>query len=312
MNALDVIDHIQRMLEGNPDVCLFVLKEETWMGRKMHYVKPGRAQTWLLGQQAGVTGPGFRGNDREYLKAISEIVCGMTQEEIRAIGTHQTRQNTLEAIEFNVYMQLFKRLMQELERLESVFGSTRSSVDAERAGLWSLPYVVEEIKRKATLNEKEYKSARERIAAAGAESETEEERKVAGVGLDIFADPNSIWGTGNGASEWRGLASKLQKLVDYVGALGVVFAHAPVADEEKEAARERKAERDYERGVQSIPRIRSGFNVSVPRLPRTSGESFGWSELRSALFKIFDSLPGTTKYRARYEEKKASMCCQIG
>lgn len=315
--ALDFIAHIQKTLEGNPDICLFALNERTWQGRKIYYVKPGKPQAWLLGYQANIAKSAFEDSDVLYIKAISRIFSKMTKEEIRAIGTHQSREGTLEAIEFNVYIHFFQKLMLEFEALQSGMAQTRGNSPIKKSNLPSFSSLITEIKKKSYTNAKPYSLARRKIDRACGALEIDEESKVANLAMDIFRDPREIWG-GDGEVHsvtmltWKKLAGKLENLIKYMKALNVVFSCSPESENKKEKAmRQEKANRDYDDGIKSIDQIHSGFNVSMPPLPRRTEKSFQWYELLSSLFNIFDSLPGTTKYRKKYERKKATIFCQI-
>lgn len=305
MYASDAIVHLQKKFSKYPDACLFALRKRKWRGREMYDVKPGKPQTWLLGQQEYIKVLGFKGNDIGYVNAISAIISGMTKQEIRAIGTHQTRENTLEAIEFNIYRHLFQKLMLELEMLQSDIKQKHSDSISQKSNLPSLPYLLDEIKRKASLNEKPYKSARKKIDTAFSKGQTKEVRKVAGLAIDIFHDPGDIWGGDTRILKWKELVKELESLIKYMNVLHAVFSRPQESENEKEKSKRReKAGRDYEQGVNSIARICNVFKVSIPALPRRGEKLFAWDELRASVIDIFDSLPGETQYRDKYERRK--------
>jgi hypothetical protein len=313
--ALDFIAHIQETLEGNPDICLFALSKSMWQGRKTYSVKPGKPQAWLLGQQAHVTKSAFEDSDKAYLKAVSRIFSRMTKEEIRVIGTHQSREKTLEAIEFNIYIHLFQKVMIELEDLQSGMGTKSGDSLIRKSKIPSLPYIVDEIKRKAFGNVEPYSLAREKIDKACSDNETEEVREVASLAKDIFHDPKDIWGVvhevndeGGIMSKWKTLAGELKNLINYMNALHVVIGRPRESRNEKdEAASQERAKRVYEKGAKSIHDIHRRFNVSLPPLPCKADEPFAWDRLRSSIIEIFNSLPGITKYYRIYRAKVINM-----
>jgi len=298
--VLDAISHIQEALNKNPDVSLLGLKTEQWRGKKQYFVKPGRERTCLAYHLSDLVGSGFSQNDAKYIKALSSVLAVWTQDEIRALGTHQTKDGTIEAIEYNVYIHLFLRLIDLTLDLAGTPRKRKGTL-LRQADLPSLDTVIEEIGRKSHSNRSMYAGARVKLA-----SHVDcDARAVAGLALAIFQSPESIWDSAE-VKAWHAIYEKLVELLAYTDALSAAFL--PPSEPEDEAAKiemSRKCEDAHRRGSAARERLAGWFGAQLPLLPRQADRAFPWEALRGAIVRILDALPGVTAYRQRYEKVAA-------
>jgi len=229
---------------------------------------------------------------------VTDLFSKMTRAEIRALGTHQSKQGTLRSIEYNVYVHLFRRLFREISALQNVRVGIEPGDEGGQAELTSLGMALEEIERKSNANQKDYASARNKLVGASGDPANDAARFA----LGVFETPESIWNSPE-VRQWWKHGQDLKHLLDYVKALRAVLLMPTDADF-GEDAEEKKARVQAlrDRGLNALQALRKAFGIEIPGLPRTARDSFVWDDLRRAVVRIFAGLPGATDYRRRFEQ----------
>lgn len=292
--ALDAIQHIQDVLDDNPDMFLFELRARQFGGKRSYRIRPGRERTYLPIQLSNTLPPAWTPDDQEQVNALTELVAGFSQPEIRALGTHQSYRGTLEAIEYNVYIHLFYRFIEE-SRFIASRGTRR--VKDKRVGQSDLPaldYVVNEIRRKASLNRREYTTAWQKLtlrAEAG-------DNLAAIAQEEVFEAPDKIWV--GAVVGWLDFVPRFDDCSSYLASLKDSFVRTDVAEEEAQARELRRAA-----GETARDHLVTTKGVTLPVVPRTATAEFRWSDVRRAMKALFDGLPGETEFRQRYDSVAA-------
>ena len=298
--ALDAISHIQDALRDNPDVLLFDLRLRSYRGKKHYKVFPGRERSGQLPLHlSGSLPPGFQDRDNDFVNAVIAVVNDLSQEEIRALGTHQSKTQTIEAIEYNVFIHLFRRMMDEVSRIEQPSCDVERRSKLGQSDLPSLESVVDEIERKSWSNKAAYAAGWKKVCRKAKEGVEVAQVVIAD---KVFDDPDRIWE--KEVTDWRAIGKQMADLHAYVKVLRNIYC--PPVERNDPEAKQRQRERlenEHEEGRLAAGRIASQFGCIVPPVPRGCHESFDWAALRRLIVWVFDSLPGVTYYRReRYEE----------
>jgi len=293
--VLDAIDHIQDALKHNPDIHLFDLVTRKYAGKKQYYVRPGRERTYLPTHLSDTLPPVLRKKAPDFFRALVETTVGLTQEEIRALGTHQSKEGTIEAIEYNVFIHLFKRLIYETKDIENPGWRKKRTGGLGRSDLPSLAFVVEEIKRKSKSNKDAYVYGWGKLKKAA-----DKGSEVATVAIeDVYSAPDDIWT--EEVTKWEQHGERMNGVLTYLKALRNVCI--PPKEPEDEEARQKLAERlrdEKDAGEAGARHVAAAYKVSLPPLPSKRADSILWIRLRSEIVAVFDSLPGTTPYLDEY------------
>jgi hypothetical protein len=280
--ALPALEHLQEVLKDNPDVQLFDLDISTYAGKKQYAVKPGRERTYEPRHLSNTLPNAWSGEDQASIAELIALTSKLTQDQIRMLGTHQSRKGTIEAIEYNVFIQLFLRLIQEIDYLEG----SKKPRSTSRPDIVPLETVVDEVANKATRNKTNYASGRKTMQELA-----DKGNKAARLAVDTVFDPEaSIWM--NAVVRWRDIYPGLNHLVSYIKALKLIRGQAKL---HSSASTERAA------GQRAAKYIRETFQVHLPDLPTDQSDAYPWGELREAIVKIFDSLPFSTDSDSRKE-----------
>ena len=294
--ALDAIDFLQNALNVNPNIYLLDLRLRLYDGKKQYQVRPGRERTYLpIHPSKGLLPDAFQETDQKAVNALVAILKCLTQEEIRALGTHQSAQQTIRAIEYNVFIHLFNRLLAELDSIERPGQTRHLRRGRVKSDLPSLEGVIDEIGRKSHGNKLAYGTAWKRLSTVASSGD----EIVAIAANAVFSDPDSIWI--DDVTKWKKIGERMADLHAYVRALrNACFPPAVAADPEKNRrAVERVYQEDLE-GREGQRRAEAYFKVRLPTFPTEPSAAFPWIELRHSLVAIFDSLPGVTPYHEQY------------
>jgi len=218
------------------------------------------------------------------IQRLSEFVRQLDKDEVRALGTHQNKGETVEAIEYNVFVHLFRRLIGETETIENRGVPAHSRERFGKSDLPSLAFVIQEIGRKALGNRKPFTSAYNKAAVAAREG-----NQVAEIAIDgVFDPPDKIWDTE--VIAWQRRGELMERVHDYVRALRTVFVVSRQAV--TDSAREIET-----RGTSSRNEILNMCGVELPTIPaHVQNGDYPWPRLRSAVVEIFDTLPHTTVF----------------
>lgn len=296
--ALGAIDHIQETLKRlNPDIHLFDFNIKKYNNKKYYEVRPGRERTYLQLHLSNSLPNAFRGQDVIYVNSITELVQNLTQEEVRALGTHQNKEGTIEAIEYNVYVHLFNRFMLEVELIENPEKVKKRRRELGRADPPSMNSIIKEIGRKSQHNRTAYSSARRKIFKA-----SEGGNYVAKVALKFFKEPGTIWV--DEVSNWYKSEEYMMNLYAYLVALRNVYF--PPDDPDQEDERNKLKERlqnEKRRGLEGARQIKNKFNVQLPDLTVTKKDTYPWLDLKYGIAKVFYSTSGVSKYRKEFESR---------
>ncbi len=293
--ALDAIYHIQDALKDNPDIHLFDLATSKYAGKIQYQVRPGRERTWLPMHLSDTLPPVLRKKDPGFFRALIEMTTVFSREELRALGTHQSKEGTIEAIEYNVFIHLFKRLMDETRDIETPGWRKKRGSALGQSDLPPLVSVANEIERKSKSNRGAYAEGWRKLKEAA-----DTGNEVATVAIeDVYSAPDDIWT--EEVTKWEQHGEQMNGLLTYLKALRNVCI--PPKEPEDDEARQKLAERlrdEKDAGEAGARRVAAAYKVSVPPLPSRRADSFPWNRLRSAIVEVFDSLPGSTQYLDAY------------
>lgn len=296
IHALKVINHIQDTFKRHtPDIHLLAITPGR--GHAMGRVRPGHVRAYSPMHLSKDTRAGWDERDQSAVNQLREAFEDMTQQEIRALGTHQTETNTLEAIEYNVFSQLFYRVMMKLEYIENRGVKKQGGQPAEELGERSIDSVIDEVGRKAGGNHAAYSSARRHLSKQASDGNA-----AAGLALsEVFRDANSIWT--QKVTSWVGEQEYLQALSLYLRGLGNVCMPKAAPERKDERARhEQRLIEEHERAERSVLKLSDRFKTTLPKIPSSSKETYDWHSLKVSIVRIFDALPGETKWRDKYDE----------
>jgi hypothetical protein len=287
MFALPAIEHIQEVLKDNPDVLLFDLKVSPYAGRKQYAVSPGREQTSFMPiHLSGKLRRAWTDKDEAAVGELTTIACALTQQQILALGTHQSKSGTIDAIEYNVYVQFVRRLFAEIDEIQHA-GRSHSLIKPENP---SLDLVLGEVTKKARSNRLGYAAARgvlQKVAEQGNE--------CAELALrEVFDHEDSIWMAD--VARWEGAQKILKRLTTYIETLRSICAIRSTADT---AAIDRTA------AIRGARKIKEEIAVDLPKLPAHSTEPYAWDDLRRAAVAVIDSLPSEndSEFRKDYHDR---------
>jgi hypothetical protein len=284
IHAVDALNHIQSVLGENPDVHLFDIRARQYEGKTQYTVRAGRERTYLPVHLSSNLRPGWSEADKGTVQLLSAFVRKLGKDEIRAFGTHQNKTRTIEAIEYNVFVHLFRRLVEETETIENRGVPARSRERFDKSDLPSLGFVVQEIGRKAFGNRRPFTTAYDKVAVAAREG-----NQVAQIAIDgVFDHPDEIWVTE--VTAWQRGGALMERVHDYARALRSAFvvSHQGVGD----SAQELEA-----RGLAARSDISRICGIDLPMiLPHTQVGAYPWRDLRRAIVGIFDTLPHTTRF----------------
>jgi hypothetical protein len=282
--ALDALDHIQGILGENPDIHLFDIRTRQYEGKTQYTVRPGRERTYLPIHLSTNLRAGWSDADKSMVRLLSDITRQLAKDEVRALGTHQTKRRTIEAIEYNVFVHLFRRLIVETETIENRGIPAQSSEGFGKSDLPSLAFVVHEIGCKALGNKLPFTTGYGKITAAAGDGNL-----VAQIAIDaVFEHPDQIWDPE--VTAWQRGGDLMEKLHDYVRALrnAFVVSHSNAGGSSQEIDAGGLAARG------DILRI-SG--IELPAIPSTGRSAdYWWRPLRTAIVAIFDTLPHSTVF----------------
>lgn len=282
--VLDALDHIQNVLSENPDVHLFDIRTRQYEGKTQYTVRAGRERTYLPIHLSNNLRAGWSEADKRMVQLLSAFLRQLGRDEVRAFGTHQNKAKTIEAIEYNVFVHLFRRLIEETETIENRGVPARSRERFGKSDLPSLGFVVQEIGRKAFGNRRPFTAAYNKVTAAAREG-----NQVAQIAIDgVFDHPDQIWDTE--VTAWQRGGELMERVHDYVRALrnAFVVSHQAVGDSAQEIeARGLAARREISRmcGIE-LPMIPPDIQIGV----------YPWRGLRAAVVGIFDTLPHATLF----------------
>jgi len=281
--VLDALNHIQNVLSENPDVHLFDIRTRQYEGKIQYAVRPGRERTYLPIHLSDNLRAGWSDDDKRMVQVLSAFVRRLGRDEIRVLGTHQNKAETIEAIEYNVFVHLFSRLIEETETIQNRGVPKSSRERFGKSDLPSLAFVVQEISRKASGNRRPFTTAYDKATAAAREG-----NQVAEIAIDgVFDHPDKIWDTE--VTGWQRNGELMEKVHDYIRALRSVFvvSHQAVS----ESAQEMEAE-----GLAARRQISRLCGVELPMIPRTQDGTYPWRGLRAAVVRVFDTLPHATSF----------------
>ncbi len=295
VHALDAIDHIQGILqELTPNIHLFDLRVKTYDQTRQFSVLPGQPRAYSMQHLSDTLRPGWEPKDVTAVRAIASLMSKLTAEEIRCLGTHQTKEGTLAALEYNVFVHLFHRLMEECSRIERPSPSSPAT-QGKKTDLPSLESVIDEIERKSYSNQKAYRRGRDKLVSAQQNGDT-----FAAVALKQFDAPDTIWA--NGVIDWRKVGRKMQKLHAYLVALRNGLLPQPLPEDPEVRGKRVETIRDENAQGNTALETLAREGTILPKLPTVANETFAWSELYDSILLVFDSLPGRTPYFDRYKK----------
>ncbi len=282
--VLDALDHIQSVLSENPDVHLFDIRTRQYEGKTQYTVRAGRERTYLPIHLSTNLRAGWSDEDKKAVQSLSALVRRLSRDEIRALGTHQNKRKTIEAIEYNVFVHLFRRLVEETETIENRGVPLRARERFGKSDLPSLGFVVQEIARKAVGNRKPFSTAYDKVSAAAREGNQVAEVAIGGV----FDPPDQIWD--KEVNAWQRGGELMERVHAYCRALRKTFVVSHQAADE--TAGEMETSGQFARD--EVARI---CGVELPSIPsHAQSTEYPWSGLRSALVGIFDTLPHATVF----------------
>lgn len=291
---LRALNHIQSSLkELGPDIQVLDLEPYKLRGRTRFRVQPGSSVAYQASQLSGQLPRSWQGRDRDYLDQIKDLLSGLSKEEIRALGTHQTNANTISAIEYNVFIHLFNRLIAEADAIEALCSD--DSVHTAASNLPTLESVIDEIGRKAERNRSAYESGWNKLVNAVDAGNSEVRAAIE----DVFSKPHLLWD--RKVREWLPIESVMREVLQYFCAARraieekkVVEAHAVRAHDSVDCAWE-----EQRTSIQPL-------GVPFPDVPK-SGEwnATFFADLRASTVRLFDKLPGVTEYRTKYDHVAA-------
>lgn len=300
LHAIKVIQHIQESFTkfGDPDIHLFTLTpKRKYAGKQRFEVSPGRERSYLQVHLSTTMGQAFRDKDIEYRNLIAEALSKLDREEIRSLGTHQTKMGTLDAIEYNVFVHLIRGVIGTFEQFTPITSLTEEAGQAKSTtfSLSSVKYVLNEIERKTTTNRQYYEAALSRL---------KDERRINGnevlqLVLPELGDPGDIWDSPE-VSEWREIGQNLSELSPYLSALKISSGTDETSNSESE-----KYEKSILKGEEAREKISLAFNVTLPYIVSLKGQDPQRLRLQHRLFDIFDGLPHKSgKYKESYRSFK--------
>lgn len=295
---LDTLSMLQGSLkEITPDALMFRLGTREFAGRKQYKVHLGRERTWLPYHLSDTLTPAWEPRDKKHADMLAELISGLTQDEIRALGTHQTKSGTIKALEYNVFIHLFWRYIEETEFIEKRGHVVRKGKRRGSSDLPSLIYVIDEIGRKSRTNQVPYRSGLEKLQKAA-----KQRYAMAEIPLQrIYESADSIWV--KQITDWENVGKRLQCLHSYLIALRNIFLPGePPVDMAEMSAWEEKRKIENEECGKAISQIRTWYGVKLPPMPESLRASYDWGGLRGAIVAIFDTLPGETEYHRKYQE----------
>jgi len=297
--ALKAIHEIQEEFSArNIDINLLRISHDTRKGSPQYYVRPGRPDSYFSIGTSPHLPPGFLGSDLKYRNAVSELLSLFTQEEIRALGTHQTEQGTIEAIEFNIFIYLARRTGAVLRVLRGVADQrvrdSAGGLGSDELQFSTLPGAVLEINRKCRDNEQAYVSAYRKLLGLD-ENQSKAVREVGELaGKLIFSPPREIWT--EDVKRYSDFVLPLQALLLYVRGLaamcggregkmveGLLKARGSSGDAMKE-------------GQEAAGLIRGSQGIDLPAYSERGGGDYDWGVLGDQTFKLFSSFSGSSPY----------------
>ena len=294
--ALDALYHIQTALAVNPDVHMFDLRLRQYHGATIYSIRPGRERTYVPTQLGDALPLAWKPGDLALAQQVQSLLQDLTQEEIRAVGTHQREEGTMVAIEYNVFIHLFRRIIGELEAIRHPYATRKRGQRMGQSDLPSLESVVGEISRKARSNKDAYQTAFKKIrdAATGGNLAA---KTALGKVLD---EPEKIWTSR--VTDWELVGKLMESLHSYLRALRNVCVPQPKPDDKEESQRlEIRLAQQNREGHDARAYIEQRVGVRLPTIPAICDESFPWDDLPFSIVKIFDSLPGESEYHATYD-----------
>jgi hypothetical protein len=299
IHLLDALYILQSKLgEITPDAHLFRLGIRGVSGKRHYKVHLGRERTWLPLHLSQALPPAWEQRDEAYAKMLGELISGLSQEEIRALGTHQTKAGTIKALEYNVFVHLFRRFIDETEFIEKRGHVVQKGKRRGASDLPSLAYVIDEIRRKSNANANE---ACYRLGLGKLQKSAKQNDPVAKVAVEkIFQAPDTIWV--KDVRDWETVGKRMEALHSYLVALRHVYLPGdPPVDPDEKLVWELTREKERTEGEKAITRIQAWYRVDLPALPEDAIAIYPWEELRGAVVVIFDSLKGETPYFERYK-----------
>jgi len=295
--ALRTIDGIQEIFgKHNPDIHVFNLGRRMHAGKEQLSVRPGLPGTFLPTHPPSSLRPAFSDRDLEAAAHLQELICGMERSEIRALGTHQTAERTLWAIEYNVFIHVVGRLLHEIDRIEGQDRRTMRSRALSRE-LPSLEFVVNEVFRKASTNLAPYSRGYGKLIAAAPSNPVAAEAV-----RSVFHEPVLVWS--QQVRDWQARGERMRDLLLYLAGLEASFSAVPSSvglDQRAAASRKQRTKR----GTEASRRL-NGLGVGVPEISAgRSRREYDWSALRFSVVNFFDGLPGSSVYKQKFARSKA-------
>jgi len=152
VHLLDALFHIQSVFKENPDVYLFDISQFRRYGKDLYWVLPGgRIPTCHLHLSTLLPGA-CRDRDLEFMTALEGLIAELSSDEVRVLGTHQSKEGTLKAIEYNIFIQLFKRFADEISLLQPSSGRTFSGQGRQpQSDLGSAATIIGEVTRRPVI-----------------------------------------------------------------------------------------------------------------------------------------------------------------
>ncbi len=302
-HAVQALELIQDKLKAlGPDCMLFDVYAHNYRGRRTYAVGPGREVTHIPTHLSDTLPPGWQSKDKQHVRALSTLVQRLSQNEIRALGTHQSSDQTLKAIEFNVFRQLFPSLVSEIQSIKEAFEKPNPAAEVTGSDHPFLMSVIEEIDRKSSTNKEAYSSGYTVIEEAARKGNA-----TASFALqDVFARPDDIWV--QKVTDRQQCARVLEWICHYIKAVRNIAIPASQPDDaaEKENLQKRIVEENKNGNIGRI-RLSETLGVQLPPLPDDRGRAFPCSEILTAVVRVFEKLDGTTHYWDWFQDQAAGL-----
>lgn len=272
--ALDTIHHIQTHFDI-PELQLFSLRRREYRGKALYRVLPGRDGIFEPTHLSDRLPPGWNAKEMECVRQASIMVGKLEKQEIRAMGTHQSSENTLEAIEYIVFEHLFRRAIGEVHGLSS---PSRGSA----SGATEMQTLIGEVERKARDNCLPYTRGRRKLVEAA-----DKGNEVAAVSLRrAFAKPEDIWI--EEVVAW-------EKVAEILGNLHAYLCWATTFVRAGGKAITPSGQKYEARGEAAHASLSATTEVAFP-VVRTLGAPASVENLRGSVVELFRQLPGKTKF----------------
>jgi hypothetical protein len=297
LHATKVINHIQTSFRLNPDINLFSLQAKR---SEKYKVGPGRKGIFLPVYLSSSYPRTFREEDMNCADLLSTLLSKLSRNEIRALGTHQSKNGTLESIEYNTFIHLFRKIMLEFRTLEDP-----RTVTLQQAGdgkwtseLPSTLYILNEIEKKSLRNRGDYASGRDKILKESRQN------KTAAIAAKTFDAPEDIWDSEE-VKKWYIRCEMLGFVLAYTAGLKALRdSLVPPEDHGEWPGFKEKTEKQADVGNKARIPIATFFGIDLPLIP-SSVESVDWKRIKNGIVQIFDQFPHITGcYKVDYDRIK--------